>query len=186
VTQQETYQSVTGGATLAPPQGEAPADAVWWVVHTRSRQEKAVAGGLAARGVEHFLPTVRREKRYGHRRRVVEHPLFSCYLFMRGDARARVAAYETQRIASVIAVKDQRRFEHEMAQIRLALEGGAELDPYPYLDVGRPVRVRSGPMRGVEGIVERRQSVHRLVLRVHVLNRAVGLEIDGHLLEPMD
>jgi transcription antitermination factor NusG len=161
-------------------------EAAWCVLHTKSRQEKAVAECLQALGIEHFLPTVTRCKQYGHRRRTVEHPLFPSYVFMRGGHSERLAAYDTQRIATVIPVKDQVRLERELDQIRMAVESGVDVDPYPYLKVGNWVRVRSGPLQGLEGIVEDRREIQRLVLQVHVLNRAVSLEIDGHLLEPLD
>ena len=160
--------------------------ATWFVLHTRSRQEKAVAESLSALGIEHFLPTVERRKRYAHRTRIVEFPLFPSYVFMRGGDSARVAAYDTQRVAAVLPVKDQARLEHELNQIRFAIDSGVEVDPYPYLKVGNWVRVRSGPLQGLEGIVEDRREIQRLILQVHVLNRALSLGIDGHLLEPLD
>jgi transcription antitermination factor NusG len=60
------------------------------------------------------------------------------------------------------------------------------LDPHPYLQTGVRVRVRTGPLRGVEGVVEVKPRVDRLVLQVHALGQAASLEIDPAEVEPLD
>ncbi len=156
------------------------------MLHTRSRQEKALAQTLDAAGITYFLPTVRKESRYAHRRRISEIPLFACYVFLWGPIDAAYFAVASKRVARIIDVPDQEAFERQIIQIKRALISGATLDPYPYLGVGKKVTVRSGPLRGLEGLVEQRRSVHRLVLRVDVLGQATSLEIDGGILDPLD
>jgi transcription antitermination factor NusG len=164
----------------------APARACWHVIHTRTRQEKALARSLTAAGVEHYLPLVRRVRVCGHRKRTVEQPLFASYLFLFGPVEATYMAVATKRVANVIRVPDQDRFVGEIQQIRLALDQGAELSPYPYLTVGRRVRVTGGPFRGIEGMIEKVPRPDRLVLQIAALGRATSLEIDAGLLEPVD
>ncbi len=158
----------------------------WYVVHTHSRQEKALADTMEARGVRSFLPLVRVVRYYGHRRRVTERPLFPSYVFLWGTLDETYAAVSTKRVAGVLPVTDQDRLDRELYSIKLALIGEAALDPYPFLSVGRRARVASGPLRGVEGIVQGRPSETRLVLSVHTLGQAVAAEIDPSLLEPID
>lgn len=200
---QQVHQDVSG-STLAPASARQwrfdpvawefpgaqpplpPESPRWHVVHTKSRQEKALSELLQASGVESFLPLVRKVRHYGHRRRVVEAPLFPSYLFLWGTPEATYIATGTKRAAGVVRVPDQLRLDRELQQIRLALEGDAELDPYPFLEKGRPVRVTGGPLRGVEGLIEDRRSPHRLILQIYTLGRATALEIDPSLVEPLD
>ncbi len=163
----------------------APVDSqsVWHVLRTRSRQEKALVATLAGVGYRTFLPLVRQVKYYGHRRRVVERPLFSSYLFLWGPIEAAYYAVGTKRVAGLIEVKDQARLEWELAQIRLALDGNAELSPYGYLKQGTRVRVTGGPFMGLEGLVDSDVRQDRLVLQVQALGQATSLEIDASLLE---
>lgn len=161
-------------------------DRMWFVLHTRSRQEKALAEQLQKFSIEHFLPIVQIERRYGHRMRIVEKPLFPSYLFMHGSREDRAQAMTTNRIANVLDVPDQQMLVRELKQIQAAISSGITLDPYAYLHVGHWVRVRSGPLMGLEGRVEDRRKAHRLVLQVQVLGQATSLEIDADLLEPMD
>jgi transcription antitermination factor NusG len=156
------------------------------VLHTKSRQEKAVAAALDAAGVEQYLPLIAAVRFYGHRKRRVEMPLFASYVFSRGTRESAHLAMGTGRIVNVIEVGDQARFEHEVRQIRAALSGGAELQPYGFLTKGRRVRVTSGPFRDLEGLIEDSVRADRLVLQVQALGRATSLEIDASLLEPVD
>ena len=161
-------------------------EARWHVLHTRARQEKAVARTLAAAAIEHYLPLVQRAAYRGRRKQVVQEPLFASYLFLHGPVEVTYFATATRRVANVIRVADQRRFVGELEQIRRALDKGADLSPVRYLEVGRRVRIRSGPLKGIEGLIEDRARSDRLVLQVAALGRATSLEIEASLLEPAD
>src|SRR4051812_22597374 len=79
----------------------------WWVVHTRPRNEKAFAWELIDKHVPYFLPQIKRTIFSGGRRRAGMLPLFPSYVFIAGGAEARLAALQTQRVCTVIAVPDQ-------------------------------------------------------------------------------
>lgn len=160
-------------------------DARWTVAHTLPRQEKALAETLLTLGIPCYLPLVPRVRYYGHRRRVVEMPLFPSYVFMLVRAEQRWEALRSKRIAQVLLVHDQSNLENELRQLDHAVRGEALLDPYPFLSEGTPVVVARGPMRGLEGLVELRRSPNRLVLNVSMLGQATSLEIDASLLEPI-
>lgn len=168
------------------PSPYAPARPRWHVVHTKSRQEKALAEFLAGRTVEHFLPLVRAVRYYGRRKFTVTMPLFPGYLFMRGSREDWYLAERTDRVARVIPVADQGRLESDLAQLRCALDFGAPLRPAPWLAEGMRVEVSAGPFKGVRGLVDRAAMEDRLVLRVELLGRAADLEIDRSLLRPAD
>ena len=60
-------------------------------------------------------------------------------------------------------------------------------DPHPFLKAGVRVEVRSGPLRGLQGFVERRTGINRLILlQIEMPGRAVSLEIDPPLLDPIE
>jgi transcription antitermination factor NusG len=158
----------------------------WSVLRTRSRQEKMLSADLSAVGIEHYLPLVKRVQLYGNRKFKVELPLFPGYLFLRGSLDEVYTADRTRRVAQIIRVVDQQQLDWELRNLRLALEGTDSLDPYPYLQRGVRVEVRSGPMIGLQGLIENRIGTNRLVLQIDMLGQAVSLEIDGSLLDPID
>lgn len=158
----------------------------WFVLHTRSRQEKSLAADLEAREIEHYLPLVDSVRYYGRRKASVQLPLFPGYVFLLGSREQAFDADRTRRVAQIITVTDQDRFQEELDAIRLAQSCGAELDPYPALREGTRVEVRAGPFKGLRGMVENKLRPDRLVLQVDVLGQATSLEIDGALLEPIE
>ena len=163
----------------------APVRGLWYVLHTKSRQEKILANELAARSVEHYLPLVKRPRFYGNRKVTVEEPLFPGYVFLFGDIDQAYVADRTKRVANIINVTDQKKLEWELDNIRRALAHEVPLDPYPHLTKGVRVEVRSGPFQGLQGVIEDKGKDARLILQVDVLGRAVSLEIHGAILEPI-
>src|SRR3954470_7542837 len=85
-------------STLAAPltSGE---ELRWYALHTRARHERVAEHRLREQGMETFLPTVRETHRWSDRKKVVEVPLFSCYVFVRcalnADERTKVYRVES-------------------------------------------------------------------------------------------
>ena len=158
----------------------------WHVLHTRSRHEKAIAEVMDGVGAKAYVPLFKRVVYYGHRKRVVETPLFSCYVFLWGTLDHAYLGTSTKRVANIIEVPDQARLERELTQLSRATQLGAPLSPYAFLVKGRRVRVTAGPFEGLEGLVEDPARMNRLILQVHAIGRSLSLEIDASLLEPMD
>lgn len=177
--------SVSPAPIIAPP-SPLPEAGDWFVLHTRSRQEKILAADLAAMNIGCYLPLVGHVRFYGRRKANVDLPLFTGYLFLRGSLEDAYRADRTKRVAQIIPVSDQRKLHWELANIHMAISAQAPLDPYPYLVVGTRVEVRSGPFRGLQGVIENRSRLTRLILNVEILGRAVSLEIDGSLLDPVE
>ncbi len=163
--------------------GDVPG--VWWIGHAKARFEKAFAWDLDARKIPYFLPMIPQTKFSGGRKRKLMMPLFQGYVFFAGDAFARYEALATNRLANVIEVKDQKQIVAELASIHRVLSAGKlQLDPYPFAAIGNRVRIASGPLQGVEGIVIERKGVNtRLVLQVSMLGQGAAVEIEPGLLE---
>lgn len=157
----------------------------WRVLHCKGRQEKKVAEFLKASKVEHYLPVVSRERIYGHRRREVDLPLFSGYVFMHGLREQVYGLIASKRVVGIVEIRNQERFQNEVTQIRRALEAGAYLDPCPELKQGWRARVTKGPFMGIEGIVETKPKPTRLILQIEVLGQAVSLDIATFEVEPL-
>jgi transcription antitermination factor NusG len=158
----------------------------WYVLRTLARQEKILASDLRAKSIGYFLPLLRVERLYGNRRLEVEIPMFTGYLFLRGSLDDAYFADRTGRVAQIITVNDQVRLDRELANLAQVLGVNTKVDPYPYLKKGVRVEVRSGPLRGLQGLVEDRARRHRLILQVDALGQAVSVEIDAAVVEVID
>ena len=155
----------------------------WWLVYTKPRNEKALAGDLERLRIRHFLPLARVKRRYSGRTRYLQVPLFAGYMFLRGGVEERYATMDTRRVVNVIEVKDQVRLKHDLRQVGLATTSTEPLDLYPGIRKGRRCRVVAGGLKGLEGIVQRRRDACRVYVAVDVLGQSAELEIDPSLLE---
>jgi len=72
----------------------------------------------------------------------------------------------------------------EIEALRNGLAGNLCAEPHPYLTVGRRVRVRSGSVAGLEGILLRRKQKFRVVLSIQLIQRSVAIEVDEADIEP--
>jgi transcription termination/antitermination protein NusG len=175
-----SYPAITTGRLFSDLPGE------WHVLWTKSRQEKALAEELGRQGIRHFLPLLRQERYQSGRRTVVDAPLFPGYVFLHGTREDAFRSDDTRRVAQIIKVVNQEQLAEELSALHFALASEAPLVAYPYLKKGVRVEVKSGPFRGLRGVVEDRINARRLILQINLLTQAVSMEIDGALLEPID
>lgn len=156
------------------------------VLQTKPRQEKALARQMSQMGLWSFLPLVQCVRYYGRRKVRVSLPLFSGYLFMRGDMDEAYQADRTGRVVNLLAVPDQEMLEAELWHIWRVLEAGGMPETCRSMVRGTWVEVTSGPFVGVRGIVDEERAPDRLVLRVGLIGGAADLEIERALLSRID
>ena len=170
------------------PEGKSIRDFTgqWWIAHTRSRNEKALAHDLVSKGISYFLP-MRWNVRY-HKGRKIRSllPLFTSYVFFCSDETGRVESLKTNRVASLIQVTDQQKLVKELSQIECALLAGVDLAPHKYIKTGQRCQVTAGPLAHLKGIVVQIKGVSRLILQVDMLGQAASVEIDTDLIEVLD
>jgi transcription termination/antitermination protein NusG len=158
----------------------------WWVAHTKSRNEKALAGDLAGKGISYFLPMSWKVKKIRGRTVKSLLPIFGGYLFFCGNENQRVETLKTNRVANIIDVRDQRRLIEELSQIEQAIAGGANLSPHNYLKVGQKCKVIGGALAGLSGIVEKTRNETRLVLQIDMLGQAASVDIGTDMIEVVE
>ena len=158
----------------------------WWVVHTRSRNEKALAQDLISKDISYFLPMSWKVSRKSRRTTRSLLPLFNGYLFFCGKENERVELLKTNRVAHLIEVDNQQKLLDELIQVNQALQSGAPLTPHNYIKKGQRCRVIAGPLMGMEGIVVRSNNAVRLVLQIDMLGQAASVEIDVDMIEVLD
>ena len=158
----------------------------WYVIHTKSRQEKALAADLLAHRIEFFLPLVHVVRYYGKRKARVHEALFPGYLFLFGGLEQTYFADRTDRVAGIIKVADQGKLRADLANIRAALAAGAPLTPADALCEGTLAEVTSGPFRGIRGVTEAGLRADRLYLQVDLIGKGSILEIDRSLLRAVE
>lgn len=152
----------------------------WYAVYTRHQHEKSVAENLLGRGIEVFLPVYDSLRQWNDRKKRISLPLFPCYVFFRGHDEPRVKVLSTPGVHSIVGFAGRPapidRFQIDA--IRLAVESHYRVEPHPFLRQGDRVRVRVGPLAGVEGILLRKRGFDRLILSADLLQKSISVEVD--------
>jgi hypothetical protein len=156
----------------------------WAAVHVHPRAEKVVAHFFASWGVAHYLPLMVRRRKYGARQRTSELPLFPGYVFFDGATVGRHEVLATNRVAKILPAPDPDRLRRELVSLKRALALDATIIPWQWGGPGSIVRIAEGPMRGLEGVLVRFKGRDRLVLQVHLIGRAVLLDVDIRVCAP--
>jgi len=163
----------------------AVADSAWYALYTRHQHEKTVARVLAGKGFEIFLPVYAAAHRWKDRTKQLSLPLFPCYVFLRGDTRRRVDILGTPGVHSLVGSEGRPApiEQSEMDAIRQMIESRMQVEPHPFLRCGDWIRVKSGPLAGIEGILVRKKNLFRLVVSVELLQKSVAVEVDVSTVE---
>lgn len=161
-------------------------DQRWWVLHTKSRQEKSVAREMTRNRVPFFLPLLKRHSNAGRPRQISYIPLFTGYVFVFGSHHEREVCLRTSRLARILPVHDGDQLRRELHQINQLIEADRPLTFETRLEPGRRVRVTTGPFAGVEGVVLKRHGQSRLIVAVQLLQQGVSASVEEWVLEAID
>ncbi len=142
---------------------------------------------LLARGLEAYLPLYRSLRRWSDRKKIVNACLFPAYVFCRFHRRDRLTVLNLPSAISIVSFGDAPAPvpDAEIDAVRTVLASQRPAGPWPFLASGQRVRIRSGAMVGLEGLLVGQKDVWRVVVSVTLLQRSVAVEIDRDMVEPV-
>ena len=165
--------------------GNTACDPAWYALYTRHQHEKVVAQTLSNKRFEIFLPLYNTVHHWKDRNRQLSLPLFPCYVFIRAGLDRRGEVISTPGIHAYVSVGGRPIPipDEEIAAVRQTITRCARVEPHPFLKCGDWVRVKYGPLEGIEGILVRQKNQFRLVLSVKLLQQAAAAEVDMSMVE---
>ena len=163
----------------AAPCRDAAAEANWYALYTCPRHEKRVAEEIEQRHIACFLPVYRSVRRWKDRRKELDLALFPGYVFVRIALQDKLQVLQVPGAVRLVTFNGRPAAlpEQEIECLRNR-QSNSKIEPHPYLRVGRRVRVRSGPLQGLEGIIRRSKDKCRLVFSLDLIMRSVAVEVD--------
>lgn len=171
---------------LQQPIAAEDSGAQWWVLYTLARREKELMRRLRGMGIPFYAPVVsKRTRSPGGRTRESFVPLFNSYVFLRGTNEDRQRALTTNCISRCLDVPDAPQLVHDLRQIHRLIALDAPLTIEARIEPGRRVRVRSGPMSGLEGRVVQRRGKDWLVVAVEFLGQGASVLLEDFQVEPL-
>jgi len=175
----------TWNETKAVGESETPQ---WFAIHTRSRHEKKVADELQQRGITNFLPLVQQVRRWSDRKKIVDFPLFSCYVFVQivPTPAARVSVLSSYGVLGFVGPHQGTPILPEQIEsIRTLVLNDVHLTPESYIRVGQRVRIRGGALDGVEGVLSGAGKDQKLIVSVDTIQRSISVALEGYEVEPV-
>lgn len=154
----------------------------WYAVYVKSRHEFVTRAELCGKGLEAYVPSMRKLRNWKDRRKLVEFPLFPGYLFARMQPSAHnflqvlktrgVVSLLSAELGSPTAVPDE-----EINSLRLLIESGCDINIYPHMKEGTKIFVKRGVFKGATGTIIRKQDQYMLMVNINILGRSVGVKI---------
>lgn len=153
----------------------------WYAAYTCANHEKRVAQQLAFRSVECFLPLYESARRWKDRRVRLQLPLFPGYVFVRLALRDRLQVLKVPSVARLVGFDGHPAPlpVDDIESIRACLARRHPMQPHAYVQRGQRVRVLTGPLEGLTGIIVRKKNYTRFVISLELLMRSVAVEIDS-------
>ena len=158
----------------------------WYAVYTCANREKLVAAQFASRGIEHFLPLFQSVRVWSDRRVKLQMPLFPGYLFVFTSLRHRLPVLTAPGVVHLVNVAG-RPIPLATEVIEPLRNGISSLmvEPFPYLTAGQRVSICGGPLKGLTGILLRRNSGPRVVVSIEAIERSLLVHVAASDLIPI-
>jgi transcription antitermination factor NusG len=168
------------------PAIEAEAE-TWYGLQTRPRHEKIVVQRLEERGVTTLLPLVTEVHRWSDRKKTVETPLFSCYVFAKfvPNREERLRVLRVEGVFGLVGARGEGTPipDEQIDAVRSVVSGQVPWSSHPFLKIGQRVRIRSGALNGVEGLLVSRNGDRTLVISVDAIQRSLAVRVEGYAVE---
>jgi transcription antitermination factor NusG len=160
-------------------------DTLWFVAHVKPRREKKLVEHCTREAIATTLPCYDSAHKYRGKTVVFRKPLFPGYVFLRMAPERKSSIRQNEHVANLLEVLDQETFQNQLEDILAALESKLGVRLAPSIGQGTRVRIRTGPLQGIEGLVESRHGMTTVLLRLDFINQAAAVKIDADDLEPI-
>ena len=162
----------------------------WYAVQTRARNEKVVSERLQEQGLTTFLPLLTEIRTWSDRKKKIELPLFSCYVFVKlafSNNEARMRLYRTSGVFGIVSMRGEAIPipEEQIEALRTVVTQEISWSSHPFLKIGQKVRIRGGSLDGVEGVLLSRAGERTLIISVDAIQRSLAVRVEGYDVEAL-
>jgi len=153
----------------------------WRVIYTKGRFEKSVKTRITDQDIEVYLPLVKKLQQWSDRKKWVEIPLFPNYIFVRSDESQLMDIVKVPGVVRILYNAGQPVVirENQMADIMRLVEHTETPEvEYDSMQIGSKVIIKSGPLKGMNGILIQRRGKYKFSLGIDAINANILVEID--------
>jgi transcription antitermination factor NusG len=154
----------------------------WYALYVKSRHEFIAQRELMKKNVETFLPVVRKLRQWNDRKKWIDFPLFSGYLFVNIEPLPESfhSVLRTVGVVNLLSAQPGHPTSvstEEINSLRVLLESGKDHDVYPYLKEGKRIMITRGPLKGAEGVLVQKEDQFMFLVNIEILGRSVGVRM---------
>jgi transcription antitermination factor NusG len=152
----------------------------WYALYTRPNFEKRIEQELQKMGVQPYLPLRATLRQWSDRKKWIEAPLFSCYVFVKADPRERLLALTPEGVVRMLGRHGQPSIipEFEITAVKNMLAHDFDPEPIPHVMPGDLLEITSGPLAGMRGVLQALQGRQRFVIVFEAIGQAVAINIE--------
>jgi transcriptional antiterminator RfaH len=152
----------------------------WYAVYTNPRAEKQVYSRLVENGIETFLPLQKTYRMWSDRKKLVEKPLLTSYIFVKTRSKFFPHVYKTNGVVKFVTFEGRPASipQKQIDNLRLLINSDEEIEvSYEKFAQGDNVEVVAGSLIGLTGELIRIGSKNRVVVRIDRLDQNLILKI---------
>jgi transcription antitermination factor NusG len=163
-------------------------DLKWHVVYTRPKSERKVAAKIADMGIESYLPMYKVVRQWSDRKKRLIVPLFPNYVFVKVNTLCRGYLFSIKELVRFVSIEQKPVVvrENEITTIQRILCEDVEVLPEEYFQEGMRVRIGQGQFAGLEGVIAKRCSKTRLIIKIDGLMKAFSINLSACHVEMLD
>ncbi|TRX70676.1 UpxY family transcription antiterminator [Carboxylicivirga sp. M1479] len=153
----------------------------WYALYTKSRAEKKVLLNLEAMGIEAYLPLKRELKKWSDRKKWVETPIISSYIFIKIPESDYQRPFGVNGVVAYVSHKGKASVipESDILTMKKAIENKMDFSvENDAIEKGQVIKVTSGPLEGVSGEVLDVQGSKKIILRINQIGYTLIINLD--------
>ena len=157
----------------------------WIAVYTKSRHEQIVINELSKKDIESFCPMFKERRQWSDRKKWVHFPLFRSYVFARIQLKENIFVLQTIGVNKIVKFQNKISIipDQVINDIKNIVDGGYKIQQVDYFIKGDEVSVVSGPLKGINGIIQDLKGDSRLIMKVEAIRQAFSIEISSEQLK---
>ena len=161
-------------------------DTKWYAVYTRPRFEKQVQKSLQEQGIEAYLPIIKTMRQWSDRKKMVEVPLFSSYVFVHIDRSSYDQVLQTHGAVKYITFEGKAATipASQIDNLKIIVDSNEKIETtWESRQKGDSVVVVAGSLKGLKGELITDGNRKKVLVRIHGIDQNLTVEVHSSLIE---
>lgn len=153
----------------------------WFAVYTKYKREKRIREELERRGVQVYLPIQKLTRVYASKRKVVEMPLISCYIFVKITKDQYLKVLQTDNVVTFVRIAKNLISipEKEIEIMKQVVGEGVQVTAEPKgLHKGDAVEIIGGNLTGLKGVLVDNHGDKQVIIDLETMGYSLRMTLD--------